>query len=102
MLVERLLEGMSIDGTPFLEAGSQHNAPMIELLERLFEGMSVNGTPCFQANSHGLESKEPGVAGAQPRPHSQTECLKESPLLAPHSLKQIRIAQNLTCAGGFT
>ena len=49
--------------------------------------MSVDGTLSFQANSHGLMLKRAGAVGSQ-RP----------PL---HSLKQVRMTQNLVCAEGF-
>ena len=56
MLTERLLDGMSIDGTPFVEAG-WHG---LKGLEKLDEGKTCPYTACCPVNySHGFEAQPP-------------------------------------------
>ena len=71
MLIERLLDGMSIDGVPFFEVawhGFTHKKagggwrgrsppPFASrmLTERLLDGMSIDGTPVLEAGSHGSQ-----------------------------------------------
>ena len=74
MPVERLHEGMSADGTPFLHAGShscteqgflggaspicKHNARMIGLFEKLHEIVSLDRRPFSEASQHGLKERK--------------------------------------------
>ena len=74
VLLERLLEEMSIEGAPFFEAAS-HGLKLKKsrglggrgaakppfanrvLIERLLDAMSIDGTPFFEAGSHGLKGR---------------------------------------------
>ena len=75
------------------------------LIERLLDGMSIDGAPFFEPGSHGLKFGGRGGGGQPPCPFANRMLVERrlegmSTDGAPF-LKRVRMAQNFICAKGF-